>query len=335
MRITGCVPLGGQGVVARSGGLAVVTDGRGRDGDPLLRVLEETIREGGDGGDLVIRAARAAANAHGQAAWACAGVSGDGLVVFVHGHAAATVRVGDGPEVTLRVGDSGLPVSRTFSGAAVTVILVIGGASPPNERFRLGDGVVPGGGLAMTVAAERPTPLGTAHDDRSSALDSPWAEAGGVLVDGAVCANGHFNDPDGGTCRECGVLMPQPPRYIERRPRPPLGELVVDDGTRAVLDADCVIGREPTLDGEVLAGHARPVLVNDPNGTVSRLHMKVTLSGWRVEVADLGSANGSAVQAAGGERVLAPFKPVLIEPGEQIRIGHRSMKYVSYQGARQ
>jgi hypothetical protein len=58
------------------------------------------------------------------------------------------------------------------------------------------------------------------------------------------------------------------------------------------------------------------------------------LVGWQVEVSDLGSANGSVIQTPGEERTLTPFEPTAIEPGAQIGIGHRSMQYVVYQGAR-
>lgn len=155
-----------------------------------------------------------------------------------------------------------------------------------------------------------------------------------VLVDGVLCANRHFNDPGAWCCRQCGVGLEQPPRHFDRRPRPPLGELVLDDGTRVTLDGDYVLGREPTLDGDVLAGRAQPVRINDPKGTVSRLHLKVSLVGWQVEVSDLGSANGSFIQAPGEERTLTPFEPTAIEPGARIGLGHRSMQYVAYQGAR-
>ena len=45
----------------------------------------------------------------------------------------------------------------------------------------------------------------------------------------------------------------QAPR-LQRRPRPPLGVLVFDDGTRVTLDGDYVLGREPVLDFDVMAG---------------------------------------------------------------------------------
>ena len=435
MRITNCVPLGGQGVIARYGPLVAVTDGRGPGPDPLLAVIAQTAAEKSDGSALVIKAAQAALGSHRQAAWACAGTTADGgLAVLVHGQAAVTVRIDDGPEFTLTVTDSKLPVSRTFTGATVTAILVIGGAEAPDERFWLGDGVLRGGGLAVTVSAGRVASRSQAPDTRQpdtrprradaprradgprgdgpradaaradvpradapradvpradvrpvippevqqtavdvpvvdgaggwsereqppaqggwhpATLDTPGVGAPGtgapgpspqaepaaedaVLVDGVLCRNGHFNDPNARACRDCGVGMEQPPRHFERRPRPPLGELIIDDGTRGPLDSDYVLGREPALDSDVLAGRARPLRINDPNGTVSRLHLKISLVGWRVEISDLGSANGSVLHMPAEERTLAPFEPAVIEPGARIGIGHRSMQYVSYQGA--
>jgi FHA domain len=153
-----------------------------------------------------------------------------------------------------------------------------------------------------------------------------------VLVDGALCLREHFNDPSVWTCRECGAAMDQPPRNLQRRPRPPLGVMLFDDGARITLDGDYVLGREPGLDGEVMAGRARPVRISDPEGTVSRLHLRISLTGWQVEVSDLGSANGSSLQSSGGERALAPFEPAVADPGARIGIGHRSMQYLAYQG---
>ena len=165
-------------------------------------------------------------------------------------------------------------------------------------------------------------------------LDGPVAgdDSRAVLVDGVLCARDHFNDPSARACRRCGIGLDQPPRSFERRPRPPLGVLVLDDGTRFPLDVDYVLGREPTFDSDVIDGRARPLRVNDPNGTVSRLHLRISLVGWQVEVSDLGSANGSVVQSSGAERPLAPFEPTIIEPGARVGVGHRSIQYLAYQG---
>jgi FHA domain len=405
VKITSCVPLAGQGVIARYGGLVAVTDNQGPDPDPLLGALAEASASAGDGGDLVLRAARAALGRYGRPAWACAGVTADGgVAVLVHGRAVATVRVDGGPEIMLTVGDSVIPVSRKFTGATVFLGLVIGQPTPPDPRFWLGEGVVRGRGLALTVTADvsemamiRPdapppaltpdalmtkvpptaleieAPAGgsssggpnsgvtvssgdwfgqrppadlaggrpltadtqavelTAADIQvggDTCSDDPWA----VLVDGVLCAGDHFNDPGARACRQCGIGLDQTPRNVERRQRPPLGVLIFDDGTRIPLDGDYVLGREPAFDSDVIDGRARPLRINDPNGTVSRLHLRISLTGWQVEVSDLGSANGSVLQSPGGERTLAPFQPTIVQPGVRIGIGQRSMHYVAYLG---
>jgi hypothetical protein len=213
--------------------------------------------------------------------------------------------------------------------------------------------VVQGGGLAVTVAADVAGPIMIVPDavpstDVSEAPPTAMSrvapptvgvaastgedDLAPVLVEGVLCTREHFNDPGARYCRQCGIGMGQLPRTFKRRQRPPLGVLVLDDGSGFPLDGDYVIGREPVLDGDVMAGRARPLRVCDPDGSVSRLHLRISLIGWQVEVSDLGSANGSVLHSADGERTLAPFEPTVIETGARIGIGHRSMQYLSQQG---
>jgi hypothetical protein len=263
-----------------------VTNGGRPASDRLLSVLAEVAAAAGDGSDLVLGAARAAQACPGRPAWACAGITADGAVaVLVHGPAVATVHVAGGPDVTLTASDPVAPLSRTFAGPAVTVGLAIGNPPPAGPWFWLGDGVVPGAGLAVTIAADTAEP------------DARTPGAGPAV-----------------------------------RRSAPHGVLELDDGTRVALDGDYVIGREPVLDGDVMAGRARPLPVSDPDGTVSRLHLRVSLVGGRVEVRDLGSANGSVLQTPGGRWALAPFESAVIEPGTRIGIGHRSIRYLADRG---
>jgi len=357
MRITSCVPLPGAGLIARYGALVAVTDARGNGAGPLLGALAEVAATPGDGSELVRALARVALGCAGRSALACAAVTADGgVAVLVHGHAQATVRVADDPEFTLAAGDSVIPVSRTFSTAAVSLALVAGDPAAPVPGCWLGRGVVPGAGLAVTVSASggrpvpaaaepvsgRPEPVGSGPEPvgvpepaggRPGPVGSyPEDSAHPVLVDGVLCDRGHFNDPGAAVCRQCGAGLDRQPGNFQRRPRPPLGVLVLDDGTRITLDGDYVLGREPVLDGDVIAGRAKPLRISDPDGTLSRSHLKIALAGWRVEISDLGSANGSFLQFPGGEHALAPFEPTVVEPGAWIGLGQRSMQYLAYQG---
>jgi len=349
MKIISCVPLPGVGVIARHGALVAVTDSRGQDPDPLLDVLAEVAAAAGDGTDLVRMAARAALGCPGQPAWACAGATADdGMAVLVHGAGVATISVDGTGEVALTASDSVIPVTRTFTGASISVALAVGSPAPPDHRCWLGDGVVHGGGLTLTAAADAAEPTAmtqeTLHDIAAPQLTGalsaevtgsvPASERSAVVVEGVLCAGEHFNDPEARACRQCGMSLDQQPRTVLRRQRPPLGVLVFDDGTRITLDGDYVLGREPVLDFDVMAGRARPLRISDPEGTVSRLHLRVSLVGWQVEVSDLGSANGSVLRAPGEERTLTPFEPIVLEPGTRIGIGHRSMQYLAYQGVR-
>jgi hypothetical protein len=151
-----------------------------------------------------------------------------------------------------------------------------------------------------------------------------------VLVDGAMCARMHFNPPDAMFCRECRVSLREVTKNIRRQPRPPLGVLLVDDGRGFPLDRDYVIGREPLLDDDVAAGRAAPLPITDPEGSVSRLHLRVSLVGWRVEVRDLGSANGSVLYRAGGPRALSPVDAAWLDPGARVGVGRRSVQFLPY-----
>jgi hypothetical protein len=155
-----------------------------------------------------------------------------------------------------------------------------------------------------------------------------------ALVDGVMCKRNHFNDPNVQYCRQCGIAMVQLTQRIQKGPRPPLGVLLLDDGTGFTLDKDYVVGREPVLDGDVAAGRARPLRIPDPGGTVSRLHLRISLIGWQVEVRDLNSSNGSVLQMSNGtEHRLLPGDSIFIQPGTKIVIGHRNIQYQSYRAS--
>ena len=165
-----------------------------------------------------------------------------------------------------------------------------------------------------------PLPLGAEAPD---AKDLGLIEMPAASVEGVYCKNGHFNDPEARYCAVCGISMGQLTKVRQKGTRPPLGVLILSDGSVCQLDADYVIGREPTLDKSVAEGRARPLRLMGASGVVSRIHARVELDGWQVFLTDLNSANGTQVLLP-GERNPISLQPGVRTPlvaGAQIRLG--------------
>jgi pSer/pThr/pTyr-binding forkhead associated (FHA) protein len=148
-----------------------------------------------------------------------------------------------------------------------------------------------------------------------------------------VCTCGELNNPDAEACRACGAHLD---RGLPRRrgPRPPLGILITDDGRVFTLTDDVVVGREPAQAPEVRAGRARPLVLRDTDQSTSRVHAQIRLSGWRVEVVDRGSSNGTFLSRSGPA---GPWLPVprgeglVLAPGDRLRLGKRELLFDRYQ----
>lgn len=152
-----------------------------------------------------------------------------------------------------------------------------------------------------------------------------------VMVEGVACVRDHLNPPGTQWCHVCSADIP-PAAQLRSGPRPALGILVLDNAMSFVLDADYVAGREPQIDRDVAAGQARPLLVTDPEGIVSRRHIRVHLDGWRVSLIDLGSANGTQVQRPGRPHpeTVPRGSSVPIEPGTEIVLGPRRLRFEAH-----
>jgi hypothetical protein len=170
------------------------------------------------------------------------------------------------------------------------------------------------------VPQRDPLPLGA---EAPEAKDLGLVEMPSAMVEGVYCKNGHFNDPEARYCAVCGISMGQLTKVRQQGKRPPLGVLILSDGSVCQLDADYVIGREPTLDSAVAEGNARPLRLMGASGVVSRIHARVELDGWQVYICDLNSANGTQILLP-GERNPTSLQPGVRTPlvaGTQIRLG--------------
>jgi hypothetical protein len=163
-------------------------------------------------------------------------------------------------------------------------------------------------------------------------LATPDAAAAGVQVQGIVCSRGHFNDPTSIYCATCGISMVHQTHNLVPGQRPPLGVVVLDDGTVFPLNDDYVLGREPDNSDDVAAGRALPLQLDDPDAMVSRVHAKILLQGWDVRILDAHSANGTFVTKPGATDAtrLPADEPMTILPGTRITMGGRSLVFDSY-----
>jgi len=200
------------------------------------------------------------------------------------------------------------------------------GSGAPGQPF---DAVVLVAGTPGEPEAPQPRPpLPRAPQDELSRAP------GGPQVVGVYCKNGHFDDPEARFCAVCGISMNQQTLVPRPGPRPPLGVLIVDDGAVFQLDANYVIGREPTLDTSVAAGEARPLRIADESSMVSRVHARIHLDGWLVLVTDLGSANGTRIRLPGQatDQPLTPHVPAPLRSGSRVDLGGHGFRYESHRG---
>jgi hypothetical protein len=149
-----------------------------------------------------------------------------------------------------------------------------------------------------------------------------------AMVRGIGCALGHVNRLDALYCAACGRRIQGTVNLIHG-PRPILGLLVFEDGSTYSLDDDYVIGREPQIDPKVISGDARPMVLDDPERAISRVHADIVLDEWDVKVLDRGSANGSFVLPPGAaqwQRVPADGGVVLTD-GSRVAVGRRVFSF--------
>ncbi|MFE3187632.1 FHA domain-containing protein [Nocardia sp. NPDC059240] len=285
-----------------------------------------------------------------------------GLAVFLHGRITAVLEGTEHREV-LRGRDAGFTVDRVLSpGPARAAALFVDeeGARddlPPPGVWALRDGRMPGSGAVVWLgeraeSVSRPSGSGlrarseprrrpAERRNGSAAPDSgmnrklaaPATPKTEVVVHGFKCARGHLNDPRGSFCTVCGIRMEQMTCVLTEGVRPPLGVLLLDDGTSYVLDTNVVIGREPERSEHVRQG-AHAIRIPDASGGMSRVHAEIRLMEWDVLVMDRGSANGTHIRPPGRTDWVRvdPGRLTVLEPGTQLLLGGRVFTFDSQHG---
>jgi hypothetical protein len=149
-----------------------------------------------------------------------------------------------------------------------------------------------------------------------------------VEVLGVRCPADHHNHPNAVYCAQCGRRMGVNHTIVAKiGPRPPLGLLLVDDGSTFSLVADVIVGRDPSTHPDVLEHGADSLRIGGDVAVLSRSHFGLYLDGWSVAAVDLGSSNGTTVRRESGEVVaLTTDARTMLNAGDTLLLGDREIR---------
>ena len=149
-------------------------------------------------------------------------------------------------------------------------------------------------------------------------------------ISGVRCLAGHLTKPDGSPCITCGARI-DPDVDEEMGDRPALGTLTFDDGAKLSIERPAAIGSD-VPSGYAVAGEPATIIrLDDGEGGVHPIHMEMRLSGWDVEITDMGSDGGTYTTTTNDDRQtrtkLRSGQSVILEPGMSVEAGRRSFTY--------
>lgn len=354
--------LSGAGLLARYGGSLLLVPAGSALAAPALELLRKVESEHPEepGRVLPRRLAGLVAESEETPTLALVSALADGLAVLLVGDVRMVLTTESGTSV-----QSGRDVStwvdRVVRGDWSSLLVTLDGAGVPDPLSDLAQGVVTAGGAELAPSApavssrapapEPPTvvapappvelPAAPQFETISLAADpepvpqvpeEPPAAADAAVVQGIMCSRKHFNDPTSIYCAICGISMVQQTHNLVEGIRPPLGVLVMDDGSVYALSGSYVLGREPEHAPEVVSGAAAALPLDDPEVTMSRVHAKVELVDWTVELVDAGSANGTYTAAPGQTdwTRLPSGGRVVLTPGTKVALGGRTLVFDSH-----
>jgi hypothetical protein len=150
--------------------------------------------------------------------------------------------------------------------------------------------------------------------------------ANGDLVQGITCSHGHFGHPGLRYCLICGVsLLPTTGRLGPGR-RPPLGVLILEDGTRHVVNSDLRLAQAEES-GSLTVGRRDEM----PAATAMA---EIRLAGWQIVVSSESYRIDVTLPGDGHLHVAPGSVLAALRPGAEFTIGKHRIRYESpYQPA--
>ena len=148
----------------------------------------------------------------------------------------------------------------------------------------------------------------------------PAATTIGEVVEGASCSHGHFSHPGLRYCMTCGISLIPLADKLGLGQRPPLGILILEDGTTHVLDREIRL-TQPEGSPDLVAGPADEI-------PIASALAEIRLNGWQPEVS---SDNSRIVLTlpGGGQRQIIPGGSAPLVPGAEFTIGRHQVRYES------
>ncbi|MCB1004796.1 MAG: TSUP family transporter [Acidimicrobiales bacterium] len=179
---------------------------------------------------------------------------------------------------------------------------------------------------APAASATGARPAHTHEREGGGAMASPTRTP--PIVSGVLSRAGQLNDPRARYCHRSGQRLERGAGSLADGPRPHLGVVCADDGTSHPLAGDLLVGRAPGRHHLVTDGIADPLVLTDDTGALSRAHLLLTLRGWDIRAADLGSSNGTWMQAVDGQPwVRLPVGEAITLPsGSMLACGSRRLR---------